>query len=162
MFSKGGPACLFCPTMPSKQSCPRVNAAQRGSLGGEPIKIPTILVGSICPTARVQMVGYSVGLLPSRWAVDVLKDLEKEQSPSRSHGGCCWGQGLDSFSATKPVFTPQCPVIPQIWFPDLPGAFRVSFHAENLGPAEWSGSFLFPLSTLLWQGSEAFLFLSHS
>lgn len=69
VFSEGGPACLVCPAMPSKQSCPRANADQRGSLGGEPIKIPTSLAGSICPTSRVQMIlGYSVGLLPSRWA----------------------------------------------------------------------------------------------
>lgn len=150
VFSEGGPACLVCPAMPSKQSCPRANADQRGSLGGEPIKIPTSLAGSICPTSRVQMIfGYSVGLLPSRWAVDVLQDLEKQQSPSGSHGGCCWGQGLDSFSATKPVFTPQRWVVPQIRFPDLLGAFRVPFRAENLGPSESNppddlGPFSFP------------------
>lgn len=77
---KGHSCVLVLPRMPSKQSCPRVNADQRGEgSGGKPIEVPTSLGGSVCPTSKVQMIfGGSVGLLPSSWAVDVLKDVERE------------------------------------------------------------------------------------
>lgn len=109
MFSKGSPACLFCPAMPSKQSCPRVNADQRGSLGGEPIKFPTSLVGSICPTSRVQMIGYSVGLCFQAGGLwRCWRTWRRTVTIRFPWWLLCWGQGLDSFSATKPVFTLQC------------------------------------------------------
>lgn len=108
-------------------------------------------------------------LASSRWAVDVLKGVKREPSLSGSHGACCWGQGLDSFSATRLVFTCQCwsghPTVSVHQMDGVlryPRAFKVPFCAENLGPAEEAGSLLFPQSTLQRQGSEALVFLSRS